>query len=138
MKLDVIFRVTAKVIIPFILVFAFYVHFHGDYSPGGGFQAGVMLAGALILYAIIFGIRAAQHVVPQQVAAFMAPFGVLIYALTGAYSFISGKNFLDYTALASYPKDAHHLGIILIEAGVIITVAGTMIAIFYAFVERSR
>jgi len=138
MKLNAIFRVSTKVIIPFILVFAFYVHFHGDYSPGGGFQAGVMLAGAIILYAIIFGIRAAQYVVPQQIAAFMAPLGVFIYVMTGAYSFIWGKNFLDYTVLADYPKHAHHLGIILIEVGVITTVAGTMLAIFYAFVERGR
>ena len=97
-----------------------------------------MLAGAVILYAIIFGIRAAQHVAPQPVVAFMVPLGVLIYTVTGAFSFVYGKNYMDYTALASYPKDAHHLGIILIEAGVIITVASTMIAIFYAFVERSR
>ena len=43
MRLDVIFRVATKLIIPFILIFALYVHFHGDFGPGGGFQAGVML-----------------------------------------------------------------------------------------------
>lgn len=136
LKKDVVFRVIIKLIIPFIMLFAFYVHFHGDYSPGGGFQAGVMLAGAVILYSIIFGAHEAQRVVPQSVAAFMIPLGVLIYAATGAISFIYGQNYMDYTALASYPKDAHHLGIILIELGVLITVASTMLSIFYAFVER--
>ncbi len=138
MRLDVIFRVVTKMIIPFILIFALYVHFHGDYGPGGGFQAGVIAAGAVILYAIIFGVQAAQRVVPQWFVALLVPLGVLIYSGTGAFSFIYGLNYMDYTALAHDPKHAHHLGILLVEAGVIITVASTMTAIFYAFVERKR
>lgn len=138
MRLDVIFRVATKLIIPFILVFALYVHFHGDYGPGGGFQAGVIAAGAIILYAIIFGVHAAQRVVPQWLVAILVPCGVLIYATTGAFSFIYGMNYMDYAALAHDSKHGHHLGILLVESGVIITVASTMIAIFYAFVERGR
>lgn len=138
MRLDVILRVSTKLIIPFILVFAFYVHFHGDYGPGGGFQAGVIAAGAIILYAIIFGLQAAQRVVPQWLVAFMVPLGVLIYATTGAVSFIYGLNYMDYAALGHDPKHGHHLGILLVESGVIITVASTMTAIFYALMERGR
>ncbi|MGI9520517.1 MAG: Na(+)/H(+) antiporter subunit B [Hyphomicrobiaceae bacterium] len=138
MRLDVILRVSTKLIIPFILVFAFYVHFHGDYGPGGGFQAGVILAGAVILYSIIFGVDAAQRVVPQWLVAFMVPLGVFVYAGTGAISFLYGLNYMDYTGLGHDIKHSHHLGILLVEAGVIITVAGTMTAIFYAFVERGR
>lgn len=138
MRLDVIFRVTIKLIIPFILVFALYVHFHGDYGPGGGFQAGVIAAAAIILYAIIFGVGAAQRVVPQWLVAALVPLGVLIYSVTGAVSFIYGLNYMDYAALAHDSKHGHHLGILLVESGVIITVASTMVAIFYAFVERGR
>lgn len=138
MRLDVIFRVATKVIIPFLLVFALYVHFHGDFSPGGGFQAGVMLAGAVILYAIIFGVRAAQRVVPQWIVAPLVPLGVLIYSVTGAFSFIYGMNYMDYAALAHDSKHGHHFGILLVEVGVIVTVASTMTAIFYAFIERGR
>ena len=49
MKLDLILRVTTKLILPFMLLFALYVQFHGDYGPGGGFQAGVIAAGMIIL-----------------------------------------------------------------------------------------
>jgi len=138
MRLDVIFRVTTKMVIPFVLIFALYVHFHGDYGPGGGFQAGVIAAGAVILYAIIFGVEAAQRIVPQWLVALLIPLGVLIYAVTGAVSFIYGMNYMDYGALAHHPKHGHHLGILLVETGVITTVASTMTAIFYAFVERGR
>ena len=138
MRLDVIFRVVIKLIIPFILVFALYVHFHGDYGPGGGFQAGVIAAAAFILYAIIFGVGAAQRVAPQWLVGALVPCGVLIYSITGAVSFIYGLNYMDYAALAHDSKHGHHLGILLVETGVIVTVASTMIAIFYAFVERGR
>ncbi|MEO0786618.1 MAG: MnhB domain-containing protein, partial [Pseudomonadota bacterium] len=60
----VILRVVAKTLIPFITIFAFYVHFHGEYSPGGGFQAGVIFAVGIILYALIFGVSAALRMVP--------------------------------------------------------------------------
>ncbi|MBU2531748.1 MAG: Na(+)/H(+) antiporter subunit B [Alphaproteobacteria bacterium] len=138
MKLDVILRVTTKAILPFILLFALYVHFHGDFGPGGGFQAGVIAAGMVILYAIVFGVEAAQRVVPQWLVSAMVPIGVLVYGGTGVISFIFGANYLDYSILAHDPKHGHHLGILLVEAGVITTVAGTMTAIFYAFVQRGR
>ena len=138
MKLDSILRIVTKDILPFILLFALYVHFHGDFGPGGGFQAGVVAAGMVILYSIIFGVRAAQRVVPRWLVERMVPIGVLIYGCTGLPAFFYGMNYLDYTALAHESKHAHHVGILLVELGVIVTVAGTMTTIFYAFVERGR
>jgi multicomponent Na+:H+ antiporter subunit B len=138
MKLDLILRVTTKAILPFILLFALYVHFHGDYGPGGGFQAGVIAAGMVILYSIVFGVEAAQRVIPQRLVATMVPLGVLIYGGTGLISLLYGANYLDYAVLGHDSKHGHHLGILLVETGVIVTVAGTMTAIFYAFVQRGR
>jgi multicomponent Na+:H+ antiporter subunit B len=138
MKLDLILRVGTKLLIPFILLFALYVQFHGELGPGGGFQAGVITAGALILYAIIFGVDAAKRIAPQRLVEFMVPLGVLIYAGTGFAGLLLGKNFLDYSVLAHDPPHGRELGIFLVEAGVLITVSGTMSAIFYAFSERGR
>lgn len=138
MKLDLILRVGTKIVVPFILVFALYVQFHGDFGPGGGFQAGVIAAGVVILYAIIFGVKKAKHVVPQALVEAMIPLGVLIYAGTGVASLLLGYNYLDYTGFASDFLIAHEWGILLVEIGVLVTVAGTMTAIFYAFAERGR
>ena len=60
MRLDLLLRISAKIFIPFIMIFAFYVQFHGDFGPGGGFQAGVIFAASIILYTIIFGAKKAQ------------------------------------------------------------------------------
>jgi multicomponent Na+:H+ antiporter subunit B len=138
MKLDLILRVGTKLLLPLILLFALYVQFHGELGPGGGFQAGVITAGTLILYAIIFGIDAAKRIAPQRLVEFMVPLGVLIYAGTGVAGQVFGQNFLDYGVLSNDPAHGHELGILLVEAGVLITVSGTMTAIFYAFSERGR
>ena len=62
-----IIRVITKLLMPYILLFAFYVQFHGDFGPGGGFQAGVILAAGLILYGLVFGLPALQKVAPPRV-----------------------------------------------------------------------
>ncbi len=138
MKLDLILRVGAKLTLPFILLFALYVLFHGDYGPGGGFQAGVIAAGTVILFAIIFGVKRAKVVVPQELVERMIPLGVLIYAGTGVVSIMQGNHYLNYTGFASSFLRAHEWGILIVEIGVFVTVAGTMTAIFYAFIERGR
>ena len=56
MRDTIILRVVVKLLLPVILIFALYVQFHGDYGPGGGFQAGVIFGAAFILYALIFGL----------------------------------------------------------------------------------
>lgn len=138
MKLDVIFRVGAKIIIPFMLVFALYVQFHGDYGPGGGFQAGVVSAAMVIFYTIIFGLDAAQKVFPPRLVELMVPTGVAIYAGVGVIGLLLGENFLNYSPLAHDPAHGQEYGILLVEIGVLVTVAGTMVAIFYSFVGRGR
>ncbi len=135
----VILRVVAKLLIPLITLYAFYVHFHGEYSPGGGFQAGVIFAVAIILYSLIFGVPAALRAVPPVFARCLAAFGVLLYAGVGVAALLGGGNYLDYDALANDGPGEHvgqHLGIILIELGVLFGVAGSMLAIFYAFAGR--
>ncbi len=135
---DLILRIGTKLILPFILLFALYVQFHGEYGPGGGFQAGVIAAAAVVLIALTFGMRVAQSVAPLTVMARMVPLGVLIYASTGVAGLLLGKNFLDYSVLAHDPVHGRELGIFLVEIGVVVTVCGTMTSLFYAFAGRVR
>lgn len=138
MKLDVVLRIVSKLLLPFMLIFAFYVQFHADYGPGGGFQAGVAVAAAVILYAIMFGLDAAIRAVPMRLVEIMVPLGVLIFAGVGVASLFLGGNYLDYDVLLQDDKQGQHLGVILVEIGVLVSVAGTMLAIFYAFAGRGR
>jgi multicomponent Na+:H+ antiporter subunit B len=137
MRDTVILRVVVKLLLPAILIFALYVQFHGDYGPGGGFQAGVAAAAAIILYGMVFGIDEAQKVVPRSIVNTLIPLGVLIFAGTGVASLVLGENYLDYSPFGSKPVKGQHLGILIVEAGVFITVASTMLAIFYVFGGRA-
>ncbi|MGB5305531.1 MAG: Na(+)/H(+) antiporter subunit B [Gammaproteobacteria bacterium] len=133
---NVVLRVSAKMLIPIILMFALYVLFHGESGPGGGFQAGVIFAAGFILYALVFGIETARAVVPGPVLRVLAATGLLLYIGVGIAALFRGGNYLDYNVLAQDALAGQHLGILLIESGIGITVAAVMIIIFYTFAER--
>ncbi len=132
-----ILRVVSKLLIPFIAIFAFYVQFHGDYGPGGGFQAGVILAASVILYALIFGLEAAKSAVPPSWVRFGMAMGVFLYGGTGVATWLLGGEFLNYSVFTpDHPSHGQHYGILLVELGVLLAVASVMLAIFYAFGSR--
>jgi multicomponent Na+:H+ antiporter subunit B len=138
MKHHLILHVIAKLMIPLILLFALYVQFHGDFGPGGGFQAGVIFGAGIILYGLIFGLEQAQKVVSPRIVRVLMTGGVVLYAGVGVEGLLLGGNFLDYNVLAHDAVHGQHLGITLIEFGVGTTVASVMIAIFFAFAGRGR
>ena len=138
MKHDLVLRVIAKLLVPFILLFALYVQFHGDLGPGGGFQAGVIMAAAVIFYAIIFGLETARAVAPDWLVETMVAAGVLLYILVGFAGIVLGGNYLDYFVLSADPVAGQHRGIFWIEVGVAITVSGVMLKAFYMFAARGR
>lgn len=138
MSNDLVLRVIGKLLIPFILLFALYVQFHGDFGPGGGFQAGVIFAAGIVFYALIFGLDNARKVIPDHLVEGMLATGVLLYAGVGVAGLLLGGNFLDYFVLDQDPIHGQHRGIFWVEAGVAITVSGVMLKIFYMFASRAR
>lgn len=138
MKHQPIVRIASKLLVPFIVLFALYVQFHGDLGPGGGFQAGVILASAVMLYGLVFGLKATQRAIPGSWLRLGTSLGVLIYGGVGVVCLLNGELFLDYRALAHEPTHGQHWGIFLVELGVGITVASVMVSIFYAFAGRGE
>ena len=135
---NLILRVVSKSLIPLIIMFALYVQFHGDYGPGGGFQAGVIMSSAIILYALVFGLDAAEQAIPSTILRVLASLGVLIYAGVGIVTLFLGGNYLDYSVLGSTQIAGQHLGILLVELGVGVTVFSVMLIIFFTFAGRGR
>lgn len=133
-----ILRVVAKLLIPLILLFALYVQFHGDFGPGGGFQAGVIFGAGIILHALVFNLDSTCKALPPRVMRICVSLGALLYAGVGVVSMLLGGNFLDYNRLAQDPVSGQHIGILLVELGVGITVASVMVTIFYTFAARGR
>jgi multicomponent Na+:H+ antiporter subunit B len=131
-------RVVGRLLVPFIVLFGLYVQFHGDFGPGGGFQAGALIAAGIILYALLDGEAPALRAVPATWLAWMVAIGPLVYVAVGLAGILAGGRFLDYSVLATDPVQGQHLGILLIEAGVGITVTGVLLSIFHAFAARAQ
>ena len=111
-----ILRISTKILFAPIILFGLYVQFHGDFGPGGGFQAGVIVASAFILYSLVFGIEAGKKLFPSNINLILL-----------------GDEFLAYNLLGSSPQSGQHIGILLVELGVGLTVSNVMIALFNAF-----
>jgi multicomponent Na+:H+ antiporter subunit B len=136
MRNHLIPRVMTKLLVPAILLFALYVQFHGDFGPGGGFQAGVIFASGFILYGLIFGADMMRRVITPRKVTFFIAAGLLLYAGVGLVSIVLGGNYLDYGVFAEDFAAGQRLGIILVELGVGITVAAVMIKVFNLFMVR--
>ncbi|MCH7887810.1 MAG: Na(+)/H(+) antiporter subunit B [Proteobacteria bacterium] len=133
-----ILRIVAKLLIPYILLFGLYVQTHGDFGPGGGFQAGVIFASGFILYALVFGVANARRVVPPRLMATLIALGVLLFAGVGLAALLMGGNYLEYAVFADQPARGNHIGIWLVELGVGITVSAVMLTIFLTIAGRGR
>ncbi|TVS15588.1 MAG: Na(+)/H(+) antiporter subunit B [Gammaproteobacteria bacterium] len=134
----IVLRVVSKLMIPVIMIFALYVQFHGEYSPGGGFQAGIVFTAAFIVYTLLYGLEAAQKAISPAVAHVLAAVGVLIFIAFGYASILLGGNFLEYKVLLPNDQAGETFGIIGIELGVGITVAAVALTLFYSFAGRER
>lgn len=130
-------RVIAKMTIPFILVFGCYVILHGELGPGGGFQGGVILAAAFILYGLVFGADELRRRIPTSIIDACMALGALLYASVGLASMRLGGTFLDYGMLTRGPAgDNEALGMSLVEYGVGLTVCSVMVTIYLMISER--
>ena len=137
MRRKMVLRVVSKLLIPFILLFALYVQWHGDFGPGGGFQAGVIFAAAFMLYGLIYGLGTLREALPSWVTRLVLSLGVLLYSGVGVVCLLLGGNFLDYDVLAHDQLHGQHYGIVLVEFGVGLTVFAGTITIFCAFAGRA-
>jgi multicomponent Na+:H+ antiporter subunit B len=133
-----ILRVVGKFLIPYIMLFGLYVQFHGDFGPGGGFQAGVIFASAFVIHTLLFGIRSTQKIAPEWILKTISSAGVLLYAGVGVVSMLAGGEYLNYNVLAADPITGQHIGIILVELGVGLTVTSVIILMFFTFAARGE
>lgn len=133
MKHHIILRIVTKLLIPLILLFGLYVQFHGDFSAGGGFQAGVIFAAGFILYNIVFGLDVGQSILSPGTSKSLMALGVILYILVGFLGILLGGNFLEYNNLSNTSVNGQLLGVFLVELGVGLTVSNVMVLVFYSF-----
>ena len=131
--------VMISVIEPLILIYALYVLFHGEVSLGGGFQAGALIGMTYLLDIMVVKRQRPIFRLSKAGSAALAGIGPLIYALTGIVTILGGGLYLEYNKfpLSVHQAELHSIGITAVEIGVTIGVAGTIITILNALMERT-
>jgi multicomponent Na+:H+ antiporter subunit B len=132
---DIIIKTVARILVPFIQLYAFYVIMHGHHSPGGGFQGGVILAASMLLLLITHGVNETKKRLSEKWVSILSSTGLLIYSGIGVLCIIFAGNFLDYGKLSYLlgvdPAEARSLGILGVEIGVGLAVMAVMFSIFF-------
>ncbi|MBE0575611.1 MAG: Na(+)/H(+) antiporter subunit B [Desulfuromonadales bacterium] len=139
---DTILETTVRLMVPFIQLYGLYVIVHGHYSPGGGFQGGVVLGASVILFALAFGLPASKRYLSESTDIILANTGALIYTGIATLCALLGGMFLDYSALAKIlpidPISWHSHGIFLVEVGVGMGVTTIMVSIYWDMASAGR
>ena len=139
---SLIIRQASRIMVPFMQIFALYVIAHGHYSPGGGFQGGVILGASVILLCISFDLKFVLRQWTEKKIMLLTALGVLIYAAVGVACIFMGGDYLNYNALDPVlPGDmayARYYGILLVEIGVGVTVMFSMIGIYIILASNGR
>ena len=132
---DLIIKTAVRLMVPFAQLFGLYVIVHGHYSPGGGFQGGVILGAAFIMLALAFDMKTSQQYMTIRVNAVFSNLGAAIFVGVGALCAIFGGLFLDYSALDKLipmgPVEWRSFGIFLVEVGVGFTVMSIMVLLYW-------
>lgn len=123
----------SRLLSPYIMVFGWYVIFHGHYSPGGGFQGGALLAASILLIRVSGGRIISRLQLQEYLNTPIAVIGVIIYFFTGLVAMLMGGYFLDYGELpipGMEPAWLRYTGILIIEVGIGLTVMAILIMIY--------
>lgn len=131
----IIVGMTCRILVPVIQLFALYVIAHGHYSPGGGFQGGVVLGASFIILALSSDLGFALQRMSEMNYLRLAAIGVLIYGSFGLLAQALERNFLDYGVLQPLlltdgPEMARSHSMLGVEIGVAFTVSAIMFAIY--------
>jgi len=132
---SLIIQTAVRLMVPFIQLFGLYVIVHGHYSPGGGFQGGVILGASFILLALAFDMRTSMRHMSERANALMGNAGAAIFVGVGVLAALFGGLFLDYSALDSLiplgPIEWRSFGIFLVEVGVGLAVMSIMVLLYW-------
>lgn len=134
---DVILKTVVKIVIFIILTFGIYLFFSGHNAPGGGFIGGLVLGSAIVLLYLTYDIKTVHRKMPFDFKM-IAAIGVLIATSTAIGSFFFDVPFLSQTdGYFTFPfiGEKHLTTVTLFEAGVALTVVGTVVTIILSISE---
>lgn len=133
-----ILNIAFRMLVPFTIVYGIYVLCLGEFSPGGGFQAGALLSVGVVLSRMIMGEKAKFNV-SGKTSVVLAGVGTFLYTFTGWLTLFGGGRFLEYDFMPIHMEPVHEMhamAIFMIEIGVAVCVMMTIINLMDAIIKR--
>jgi len=135
---DPVLQATARILVPVVVLFGFYIMFNGHIGPGGGFCGGAVLGAALILTSLSFGTDRLSQILTLRTYRITVCSALFFYSFSKCYSFFCGANGLHTIFSPGTPGRIFSAGLILpLTLAVGIVVACTMYGFFALFSESS-
>lgn len=131
---DKVAEVSLKLLLHTAVLYALFVHFHGEESAGGGFQAGAIIASVFLVYQFIFDSE--DYLMPEWLSNLLLYVGMMLYFGFGIVTMLFGGNFLEYEVLTKFGLSSaasQKIGIFIVEAGVLLVVSMGLLKIGYSF-----
>jgi multicomponent Na+:H+ antiporter subunit B len=126
-----------RVLIGPVLVLGVYIGTHGQLTPGGGFQAGVILAAAVILVFVAVGRTGMAPIRPSGPVEMIEAAGAGAYVALGLGGLIAGGRFLsNFLPLGTKGSLLSGGTIVSLSVAVGLEVAGAVTLIVSEFVDQ--
>jgi len=136
-KLSSTVRVMSRPALMVTLVFGFYIGSHGQLTPGGGFQAGVILAAVPFLIYVCENVKAFRRVTSHIAVEVIEAVGAGSYALIGLASLLFGVPLLTNVLPLGKTGDVFSAGnIALISACVGVEVTAAFLLVGYTYLQE--
>jgi multicomponent Na+:H+ antiporter subunit B len=130
-------RAIAMLAILVTVVFGFYIGLHGQLTPGGGFQAGVILASVPFLLYVCENTESFRRITSHSAVEVMEALGAGSYALIGLSPLIIGAPFLTNFLPLGKTGDVFSSGTIaLISACIGLEVTAAFLLVGYTYLEE--
>ena len=131
-KTSSIFRTSARVLMPLLLLFSVFLLLRGHNQPGGGFVGGLVAAAAFALYGLAYGVERARQALLVQPLTLLGV-GLLIALTSGLPAVVRGQTFLT----AQWVLDPIAIGTpVLFDIGVFLVVAGVVLMMIFSLAEE--
>jgi multicomponent Na+:H+ antiporter subunit B len=135
---SLILRTATRLILTLLLLFSIFLLLRGHNEPGGGFVAGLVAAGAFILYAIAYDVQSAREALHFKPHIFVAA-GLLLAVLSGLGALFTGEPFMTGEWASWELNDSNTIDVgtpLLFDVGVYIVVIGVTLMIVLTLAEE--
>ncbi len=126
---SMVVRFIARLLAPFIAIFAVYVILNGHISPGGGFQGGTVLGALYITVSIVLGRDEARRLLPRGPKPWLQAAGPLTFVGVGLLGLVLTGYYLGFptTPALAWLRTAM---IVVIEIGIGVGGAAVLASVY--------